>query len=177
MRFIKTELEGAYVVEPEPFQDFRGTFARVFCTREFRENKLSSEMVQTNFVHTYKKHTLRGLHYQAEGAEEDKLIQCVRGSILDVLVDIRKNSETFGRHISIELSERNGRMVYVPRRFAHGYISLEDNSSVIYQVTNFYAPGKEKGIRWNDPFFKIVWPTSDPILSEKDSNFPDYELD
>ena len=175
MKFIKTELEGAYIIEMEPFKDYRGTFARVFCANEFKEHGLDYNLVQTNHSVTLKKGVIRGMHYQVEGTEEAKLLRCVCGKILDVIIDIRKSSKTFGKHIAVELSDSNNKMLYVPRGFAHGFLTLSDNCHVTYQVSNFYAPGKEKGIRWNDPFFAIDWPIKEPVLSDKDANLEDYK--
>jgi dTDP-4-dehydrorhamnose 3,5-epimerase len=176
MKFIETMLQGAYIIELEPFRDHRGAFARTFCAWEFKEHGLEDVMVQSNLSISDKKNTLRGMHYQVEGAEEAKLVRCSKGSILDCVVDIRRGSETFGRSIMIELSELNNRMVYVPRGCAHGLLTLEDNCHVFYQVSNFYSPGKERGIRWNDPFFKIEWPVTDPIVSEKDAGYADFRV-
>jgi dTDP-4-dehydrorhamnose 3,5-epimerase len=114
------------------------------------------------------------MHFQIDGAEEAKLIRCTRGSILDVIIDIRKNSPTYCEHISVELTEENHRMLYVPEGFAHGFITLVDNVEVAYQVSQFYTPGKERGIRWNDPLFGIQWPTQQPIISEKDAIHPNF---
>ncbi|MFC1735406.1 dTDP-4-dehydrorhamnose 3,5-epimerase [Candidatus Hydrogenedentota bacterium] len=177
MKFLETELKGAYTIALEPIHDHRGSFARGFCAQEFREHGLCDSMVQSNLSVSTRKHTLRGMHYQVDGAEEAKLVRCFRGSILDVIIDLRKGSNTFGQHIGVELTESNGNMLYVPEGFAHGFISLEDDCHVFYQVSNFYAPGKEKGIRWNDPFFNIEWPTDKPVLSDKDANHSDFHVD
>lgn len=175
MKFNETSLQGAYIIEREPYQDFRGSFARTFCTEEFRKCGLKSPMVQSNLSVTLKKNTIRGMHYQVNGAEEDKLVLCLRGAILDVILDTRNNSETFGQHIKIELTESNNRMLYVPKGFAHGYLTLKDDCHVFYQVSNFYNAAQELGIRWNDPFFKVDWPIVSPIVSEKDSRYRDFE--
>jgi len=119
------------------------------------------------------------MHYQIDGAEEAKLIRCIRGRILDVIIDIRPNSETFGQHFMVVLDSMSPdiRMLYVPENCAHGFLTLEDNCEVIYQVSNFYSPEKERGIRWNDPFFRIPWPTNNPIVSDKDSSYPNFRID
>lgn len=176
MKFIETKLDGAYVIELEPFTDHRGTFARIFCKREFQKQGLNSKIVQTNFSSSHHKNTLRGLHYQSDGGEEDKLVKCIRGRFLDIILDVRKNSRSFGDYEIVELSESNDKMVYLPRGCAHGTITLEENTQMIYQATNYYDPEKERGIRWNDPFFNIKWPIDDPILSEKDANWEDFKL-
>ena len=174
MRFFETKLEGAYIIEREPFTDSRGSFSRTFCAKEFKQYNLAANMVQTNFSLSNRKHILRGMHYQVEGAEEDKLVQCLRGTIWDVIIDLRESSKSFGQHLGVELSEANKKMLYVPRGFAHGFLSLEDFCYVLYQVSNFYAPDKERGIRWNDSFFGIDWPTKSPLLSAKDAFYPDF---
>ncbi|MHC4396962.1 MAG: dTDP-4-dehydrorhamnose 3,5-epimerase [Planctomycetota bacterium] len=174
MKFLETKLQGVYIIEREPSVDSRGSFCRTFCAKEFEEHNLAVNMVQSNLSVSTEKHTLRGMHYQTEDAYEDKLVQCVRGAILDVIIDLRENSETFGKYVRMELSEANNKMLYVPRGFAHGFLTLENNCYVLYQVSNFYAPDKEQGIRWNDPFFGIEWPAESPILSEKDANHRDF---
>lgn len=176
MKFIETELTGAYIVELEPFHDYRGSFARTFCAREFKEHGLKDNMVQSNLSISIPQYTLRGLHYQTHGAEEAKLVRCSQGKILDVIIDIRKDSLTFGKHITVELSDSNNRMLYVPEGFAHGFITLAENCHVFYQVSNFYTPDRECGIRWNDPFFNVAWPVENPILSEKDANYSNFAL-
>ncbi len=176
MKFAETELSGAYVIESEPFCDERGSFARTFCSHEFREHGLEDNMVQSNLSVSKPRYTLRGLHYQIDGAEEAKLVRCVRGEMLDVIVDLRKMSSTFCRHIRVVLNESNNRMLYVPPGFAHSFITLTENCHVFYQVSNFYTPGKEEGIRWNDPCIGIEWPTDAPIISEKDSGWPDFVI-
>lgn len=174
MKFIETKLAGAYIIELEPFHDHRGSFARTFCAREFKNHGLNDSMVQSNLSISIPQYTLRGLHYQADEAKEAKLVRCTQGRILDVIVDIRKASLTFAKHIKVELSDSNNRMLYVPEGFAHGFITLVENCHVFYQVSNFYTPAKESGIRWNDPFFKIAWPVENPIVSEKDANYPNF---
>lgn len=175
MIFEEQLLKGIFLIRLAPFKDDRGTFARIFCQKEFSKHNLNTNFVQTNIAYSERKFTLRGLHYQTDGSEEDKLIKCIKGRILDVAIDLREKSSTYGKFLSIELSEKEDIMIYVPRGFAHGYITLEDGSEIIYQVTNFYDKLKEKGIRWNDPYFNIKWPTNNPILSEKDKNFGDFK--
>lgn len=175
MIFVETKLKGAFIIKDEPFRDYRGSFTRTFCAREFSEHGLKHHMVQSNLSITPKKNTLRGMHYQVEGAEEAKLVRCLRGRILDVIIDIRLDSPTFGQHLAAELTAADeGQMLYVPEGFAHGFLTLEDDCHVFYQVSNFYSSGKEKGLRWNDPFFRIDWPSVTPIISPKDSNYPDF---
>ena len=176
MIFTETKLKGAFIIDLEKRTDDRGFFARTYCAEEFAKHGLSTSMPQSNMSLSKFKNTLRGMHYQIDGAEEAKLIRCTRGSILDVIIDIRKKSETYCQYFSVELTDENHRMLYVPEGFAHGFITLSDNVEVSYQVSQFYTPGKEKGIRWNDPLFNIQWPIDQPILSEKDAIHPDFEV-
>ncbi|MBW8049750.1 MAG: dTDP-4-dehydrorhamnose 3,5-epimerase [Cytophagales bacterium] len=175
MQFIETELKGAYIIEIEPHTDERGNFARTFCANEFKQHGLNYNMVQSNLSISLHKHTLRGMHYQINDFQEVKLVRCIKGKIWDVIIDIRPRSETYCQYECVELSENNLKMLYVPEGFAHGFITLEDNCEVAYQVSNFYSPENERAIRWNDPEFSIKWPTNDPILSEKDKNYQDFE--
>lgn len=174
MKFIETKLAGAYIIELEPFIDLRGSFARTFCANEFAEHGLNSNMPQSNLSISGPKFTLRGMHYQIDGAEEAKLLRCQKGAILDTIIDIRKDSPTYCQWLQVELTDKNNRMLYVPEGFAHGFITLEEDCEVFYQVSEFYTPGKEKGIRWNDPLFNISWPTAEPVLSEKDAKHQNY---
>lgn len=178
MKFFETIFNEAFIIEIEPKYDDRGFFARTFCGREFKEYGLKYDMVQTNLSYSCKKGTLRGMHYQVQGAEEAKLIRCIKGSIVDCIVDVRRQSETFGKYIIEELSESNNRMLYVPEGFAHGFLTLTDDCYVSYQVSNFYSPGKERGIRWDDPFFSIIWPVASPsVISEKDASWDNFVLE
>ena len=175
MRFLETELKGAYVIELEKREDERGFFGRTFCVNEFEERGLNSEVLQCNLSFNARRGTLRGMHYQAEPFAEAKLVQCVRGSLYDVIIDLRRDSDTYCSWIGVELSAENGRMLYVPERFAHGFQSLEDNTAVYYQMFQFYAPQFARGVRWDDPAFGIKWPLENPIISDKDRQLPDYE--
>ncbi len=169
MIFNETKLKGAYIIDIEKRKDIRGFFSRTFCANEFKQNNLIHEFVQANLSHTVKKNTIRGMHYQTDGAEEVKLVRCTKGAILDVIIDLRKSSSSFGQYIAVELTEENLRQLYVPKEFAHGFLTLTDNVEVSYLLSAYYTPGKEKGIRWNDPYFDIQWPINNPILSEKDA--------
>ncbi len=175
MIFTETKLKGAFIIDIEKREDERGFFARTFCANEFEKYGLNTVMPQTNMSLSKFKNTIRGMHYQIDGAEEAKLIRCTKGAILDVIIDIRKDSATYCQHIAVELSDANSRMLYVPEGFAHGFCTLTDNVEVNYQVSQFYSPGKERGIRWNDPLFSIQWPTQNPVISEKDAVHADYE--
>lgn len=177
MKFVETIFPEAFIIEIEPRSDARGFFARTFCAKEFKSNGLNTNMVQRNLSFSKYKHTLRGMHYQVDGAEEAKIVKCNSGAIMDVIIDIRKDSPNFGKYLSVKLTVENNKMLYVPEGFAHGFLTLEDNTYVSYQVSNFYSPDKEKGIRWNDKKFSIDWKIKEPaVISEKDTNWPDYEL-
>ena len=170
MNFVATELSGAFLVELSPFQDQRGEFARTFCKREFEQIGHTAEFVQLNHSWNTRAGTLRGLHFQYPPFAEVKLIRCIRGKVFDVIVDIRKDSPTFLKHIGVELSSKNRRMIYVPNGFAHGFITMEDNSELIYHHTNYYTPGHEGGIRYDDPGLGIPWPLEVEVISQKDLN-------
>jgi dTDP-4-dehydrorhamnose 3,5-epimerase len=172
MKFNETPLRGAYVIDLEPFSDERGLFARTYCKKEFFKIGFDKEFVQFNFSKTATKGSIRGLHYQVPPQAETKLIRCIRGKVYDVMVDLRSNSPTFMQFYPVELSEDNMRMVLIPEGFAHGFQTLEDNTQLIYHHTAFYAPGYEKGIRYNDPELNIQWPLDVTVISEKDENYP-----
>lgn len=174
MIFTPTELPGAFVIDPEPRQDARGWFARTFCAREFEAHGLPTAMVQSNLSLTRRKGTLRGLHFQRAPHEEDKLVRCVRGAVWDVIVDLRPDSPTRGRWIGAELSEDNGRALFVPRGFAHGFLTLSDDAAVCYQMSAYYAPEAADGVRWDDAAFGIRWPAPVLEMSDKDRQWPDY---
>ncbi len=175
MIFEGTPLSGAYLVDMETRADERGFFARVFCEREFGQQGLSTRFVQVNNSLAIERGTLRGLHYQLAPNAEVKLVRCVRGALFDVIVDLRTQSESFGEYFAVELTAENRRMLYVPKGCAHGFITLEPNTEVIYFVDEYYAPEKERGIRWNDRFFGIEWPLEPRVISDKDRNHPDFD--
>lgn len=174
MIFTETKLKGAFIIEQEPRIDHRGFFSRTFCAQEFEKHGLESNMVQSNLSYSKEKYTLRGMHFQTNGHEEVKLVRCTKGKILDTIVDLRPESATYCESISVELTPENFRMLYVPRGFAHGFLTLEEDSEIFYQVSAFYSQENERGVRWNDPAFNIDWPVKNPILSEKDKNHADY---
>lgn len=176
MIFTESALKGAYIIDLQKRNDDRGFFSRTFCKDEFKTYGLKTEYPQCNLSLSKEKYTLRGFHYQIDGSEEAKLIRCIRGSILDVIIDIRKFSKTYGKHICVELSASNYRSLYVPEGFAHSFITLEPFTEVFYMVSEFYSPNKERGIRWNDSSFNIIWPTQYPILSDKDASWPDFNI-
>ena len=152
----------------------RGFFARTYCEREFDSHKLNSRVVQCNTSFNRTKGTLRGMHFQAPPHEEAKLIRCTRGAIYDAIVDLRRESPTFKQYFSAVLSAENGKMLYIPERFAHGFQTLEDNTEVFYQMSQFYAPEHARGVRWNDPAFEIEWPADERIIIDRDQSYPDF---
>jgi dTDP-4-dehydrorhamnose 3,5-epimerase len=172
MIFTETELKSAFVIDLEQKPDHRGFFARTFCAKEFEEHGLKPTVAQCNLSYNHKKGTLRGMHYQVSPATETKLVRCTQGSIYDVIIDMRPESPTFLSHFGVELSADNRRALYVPEMFAHGYQALTDDAEVIYQVGEFYTPGYERGLRYDDPFFNIQWPVDVTEISEKDLNWP-----
>lgn len=174
MHFIETKLQGAFILDLQKIQDERGFFARTFCTNELNEHGLISDVQQANMSWNETKGTLRGMHFQLAPYQETKLIRCTRGSIFDVIIDLRKDSATYQQWIGVELSAANRKALFVPRDFAHGFVTLDDDSEVFYMVSQSYQPGSESGIRWNDPQFKIEWPIEPKMISEKDANWPDF---
>ena len=175
MKFIETSLKGAYLIKPKVFRDERGFFLEFWNEKVFAENGIDAKFVQDNHSLSLKKGVLRGLHFQLSPNAQAKLVRVTRGKVYDVIVDLRKNSETFGKWKGFELSAENFEMVFVPRGFAHGFVTLEDNTEVIYKVDNIYAPDHDSGIIWNDPTLDIDWPIKNPILSEKDSNLQNFK--
>jgi dTDP-4-dehydrorhamnose 3,5-epimerase len=175
MIFAEAKLKGAFIVEPERLEDERGFFARTWCQREFEAHGLNTRWVQCNISFNRTRGTLRGMHYQAAPYEEAKLIRCTMGAIYDVIVDLRPESPTFKQHIAVVLTAQNHKMLYVPEGFAHGFLTLEDNTEVFYQMSEFYVPGYSRGIRWNDPAFGIQWPADVQVISERDQNHPDFK--
>jgi dTDP-4-dehydrorhamnose 3,5-epimerase len=171
MIFLETKLAGAYIIDIERRADARGYFARAFCQREFEAHGLKPIIAQANVAHNIKKGTLRGMHFQFPPAAETKLVRCTRGAILDIIVDLRPESETYLQHISVELNEENQRALYVPERFAHGYQVLADNTDTSYQVGEFYTPSVESGLLHNDPRLGLSWPLPVSVISEKDLKF------
>ena len=174
MIFKETPLQGAFIIEPEILTDERGAFARIFCQKEFKNHGLNPNILQSSISLNKKKYTLRGMHFQKKPHAEAKLVRCSRGLIYDVIVDLRPDSPTYMGWTFIELSLENKRMVYVPEGFAHGFQTLEDNSEIIYQMSQFYSPDHSGGIRWDDPSLKIEWPNEPVVISPKDQNFPDF---
>jgi dTDP-4-dehydrorhamnose 3,5-epimerase len=175
MIFTPTKLKGAYIIDIEKREDERGFFARTFCTNEFASAGLENKFVQSNMSFNYKKGTLRGMHFQKAPYEEDKLVRCTKGALFDVIIDLRKNSPSFKEWVGVELTEENRKALFVPKGFAHGYITLEDNTEINYMVTQFYTQEADSGVRYDDPAFVIEWPAEITSISEKDKNHPDFE--
>lgn len=174
MKFTETELKGAFIVELLPFEDERGFFARSFCEEEFKEAGLCSRVVQSNLSYNKKKGTLRGMHYQVAPNAEAKLVSCTWGRVFDVIVDLRPDSSTYCKWLSIELYERSREMIYIPEGFAHGFQTLTDDAVVSYQMFAAYHPESARGVRWDSPAFGIKWPIDATIISERDSNYSSF---
>lgn len=177
MNFHETPLQGAFVVELEERSDERGFFARTFCAREFEEHGLKPTVAQANVSFNHAQGTLRGMHYQVPPAAETKLVRCTRGSIYDVIIDLRPGSPSYLKHFGVELTEHNRMALYVPEMFAHGYLTLSPGAEVVYQVGEFYTPGYERGIRFDDPAFAILWPAPVTLLSPKDESWPAFDAE
>jgi len=174
MIFNKIQLAGAYLVEINKIEDERGFFARSWCQREFEEQGLNSRLVQCNLSYNKKRGTLRGMHYQVQPFQEAKLVSCIQGAIYDVIIDLRPESPTFKEHLGVTLSPKDHAMLYVPEGFAHGFLTLADETIVFYQMAEFYAPEYARGIRWNDPAFGIQWPEAVQVISDRDAQFQDF---
>ena len=175
MIFQQTPLEGAFLIDLETHGDDRGFFARAFCRREFTAQGLIGDFVQVNMSASARRGTLRGMHYQLPPHAETKLLRCLRGEVWDVILDLRRDSTTFGRSYGVALSDSNRRAIYVPKGFAHGFMSLTDQVEVLYFVDEYYAPEHERGIRWNDAAFGIEWPIELEVISDKDRGHPDFD--
>ena len=174
MFFSQTELQGMWVVDPEPHRDERGLFARTFCAEEFKAHGLSASYCQSSTSYNTARGTLRGMHYQKSPSREVKFVRCTQGAIYDVTLDLRVDSPTFGRWIGVELSAESRRSVVIPHGCAHGFITLTDAAEVLYMMTEPQAPHLASGVRWNDPTFSISWPLAPIVISERDATYPDY---
>jgi dTDP-4-dehydrorhamnose 3,5-epimerase len=172
--FKPTALSGAYVIESERHEDARGHFARMFCAREFAEHGLETRIEQCNISFNLKKGTLRGMHYQAHPFEEVKVVRCNRGAIYDVIIDLRPDSPSFKGHFAVELDETNGKILYIPTGFAHGFQTLADRTEVFYQMSRSYSPEHARGVRWNDRAFGISWPPDQRTILRRDEAYPDF---
>jgi dTDP-4-dehydrorhamnose 3,5-epimerase len=174
--FTETELPGAFLIEPEMHEDDRGFFARTFCRQEFEERGLNPRVVQCNVSFNKRKGSLRGMHFQTSPYAEAKLVRCTAGSIYDVIIDLRPSSPAFKKHLGVELSARNRKMLYIPEDFAHGFQTLEDDTEVFYQMSQYYSPEHSRGVRWDDPAFGISWPPGERIIIERDRTYPDFHF-
>jgi dTDP-4-dehydrorhamnose 3,5-epimerase len=171
MIFSETKLKGAFIIDLEPHNDTRGFFARTFCQQEFIQRDLNPIIGQTNIAFNKKKGTLRGMHFQYPPHAETKLVRCTRGSIIDIIVDLRPESSTYLDHIAVKLTASNARSLYVPERFAHGYQVLEDDTETSYQVGEFYTPSSEGGLLYEDPWLGLNWPLQVTEISSKDKDW------
>jgi dTDP-4-dehydrorhamnose 3,5-epimerase len=172
MIFTETALPGAFIIDLEPRSDSRGFFARAFCQKEFEAHGLKPVIAQANVAFNHKRGTLRGMHFQFPPSAETKVVRATRGGILDIIVDLRPESPTYLQHVAVELTEDNHRALYVPERFAHGYQALCDKTETSYQVGEFYTPGSEGGLLYNDPRLGLSWPLTVAVMSEKDEAWP-----
>jgi dTDP-4-dehydrorhamnose 3,5-epimerase len=173
LNFLATDLPGIWLVEPVRHVDDRGHFARTWCTREFAQHGLDPRVVQCSTSYNVRRGTLRGMHYQAPPSAELKLVRCTRGAIFDVAADLRPDSSTFRRWVGFELTPENGRALYIPPGFAHGFLTLADSSEVAYQMSDFFEPGSARGLRWNDPILGIAWPAEPEVIAPRDRDYPD----
>ncbi len=175
MKLFPTDLPGAWRVEIEPLGDERGFFARTFCRREFGAAGLATELAQCSLSFNPRTGTLRGLHYQAAPHEEAKLVRVTRGSVWDVIVDLRPDSAAYRRWFGLTLSADNRAALYVPPGLAHGFLTLEPETEVLYQISEFHHPESARGVRWDDPAFAIAWPAAPQVIGERDRGYPDFE--
>jgi dTDP-4-dehydrorhamnose 3,5-epimerase len=173
--FIETKLKGAFIIDLERRNDERGFFARAFCEQEFSQHGLTTRICQVNNSLSVKKGTLRGMHYQLAPKAETKVVRCIRGALYDVILDLRKGSSTFGESYGAELTADNRRMIYVPKGFAHGFITLVEDTEALYFVDEFYSPENERGIRYDDPKFRLQWPAAPTIISDRDNRHPSFD--
>jgi dTDP-4-dehydrorhamnose 3,5-epimerase len=179
MIFLETRLKGVFEIDLTVHDDERGWFARSYCWREFQAHGLNPRVVQCNLSYNRSRGTLRGMHYQDASDAEAKLIRCVRGALYDVAVDVRADSPTFGQWTAVELRAEPGRpsrMLYLPEGVAHGFLTLEDDTEVFYQMSEFYAPQAARGFRWNDPAFSVDWPAPVRVISDRDRSYPDFAV-
>ncbi|MDO8492261.1 MAG: dTDP-4-dehydrorhamnose 3,5-epimerase family protein [bacterium] len=175
MKFLEQKIKGVFLIEPEPFVDERGMFRRHFCQKEFGAQGIVASVAQSNVSENKFRHTLRGFHYQSPPYGEDKTLSCLRGSIYDIVVDMRPNSPTYLKWLSFELNENNRNSIHIPRGCANAFLTLEDNSIIHYYHSQSYQPGAECGIRYNDPLFNFKWPAKPQVISDKDKNLSDFK--
>jgi dTDP-4-dehydrorhamnose 3,5-epimerase len=174
MIFTETRLKGSFVVEPERFEDERGFFAETFSQPRFEQHGLTARVAQCNLAYNGRRGTLRGMHFQLPPRAQAKLVRCTAGAIYDVAIDLRRDSPTFKEWVGVELTAESRLMLYVPEGFAHGYLTLADATEVLYQVSEVYAPELSRGVRWNDPAFRITLPIAVEAINERDNSYPDF---
>lgn len=177
MIFEPLNVSGAWLVSQERFEDERGYFARTWCSEEFAAQGLEAELVQCSVSFNRQRGTLRGMHFQHSPFGEVKLVRCTRGAVFDVIVDVRRGSSTFLQYAGVELTEQNGRALYIPKGFAHGFLTLEDDSEVFYQMSNVYEPSAAAGFRYDDPAFAIRWPAKVVVVKDRDAEYADFSID
>jgi dTDP-4-dehydrorhamnose 3,5-epimerase len=175
MIFLETKLAGVFEIHLDPMADERGFFARTWCKKEFEDHGLNSNIAQCSVSFNQRKGTLRGMHYQAAPFAETKVVRCTKGAIFDVVVDLRLESPTFKDWIGVELTAENRNSLFVPEGCGHGFLTLEDESEIFYQISEFYNAGSAMGVRWDDPAFQIVWPALPQVISERDRTYPDFQ--
>lgn len=176
MKITDTPLIGLKFIEPDKFDDERGYFLKSFEKKPFKDNGIDMEITQTNHSFNFLKGTLRGMHFQESPYAETKIVYCVKGSVFDVAIDLRKDSQTYGKWYGLELSEQNKNILYIPEGFAHGYETLEDSTEVLYFMSGEYSKVHEAGVRWDDPAFGITWPITPVVIADKDKNWTDYKI-
>jgi dTDP-4-dehydrorhamnose 3,5-epimerase len=174
MIFTPTDLPGAMIVDLDRKEDERGFFARSWCRDEFAAHQLNPNLAQCNVSFNKTAGTLRGMHYQTPPYEEAKLVRCTAGALYDVIIDLRPGSRTYLRHLAVELTAENRRALYIPEGFGHGFITLADNTEIFYQMSTFYVPDSQRGVRYNDPAFSIRWPIPIAVVSDRDKTYPDF---
>lgn len=174
MNLVATPVQGAFVLEMERREDDRGFFARAWCRRDGRERGLNADFVQSNVGFSRRRHTLRGMHYQIAPHAEAKLVRCTRGAVLDAVIDLRPGSPTYRRWHAVELTADNRRSFYLPEGTAHGYLTLADDTEIVYETTAYFAPDAARGVRYNDPAFGVEWPAEPVVISDRDRSWPDY---
>ncbi len=175
MTFHETKLANVFEVRIEPKSDERGFFARSWCQKEFEDKGLDPKVAQCSISFNWRKGTLRGMHYQAEPHAETKVVRCTRGAVYDVVVDLRPHSPTYKAWTAVILRALDRNMVYIPAGCGHGFLTLEDETEVFYQISEFHSPESARGVRWNDPAFQILWPGAVEVISERDQTYPDFE--
>lgn len=176
MKYAGTPIDGTFLVDLEPVEDHRGFFARTFCEDEFLRRGLEPHFAQSSIAFSARRGTLRGMHYQREPHAEVKLIRCTRGGVYDVVIDLRPGSRTFRQWFAAELTAANRRMLYIPRGLAHGYLTLEDETEISYQMSSPYHPDAAAGVRWDDPAFAVHWPFEPAVIAERDRTYPDFQV-